>query len=208
MRTIRKLALATVTAALLMALGAVIASANRVSITEQRFTAKWTELIFENLGITVAKCPVTLEGTFHSTTISKVTGSLIGYITRGTVGTCQTGSATLLQETLPWHVRYNGFTGSLPRFSGIRLLLINASFRVINTSLGINCLARTTATSPAGGIANVTYATPEELIGKVRTLTADNSFSIPCGSLSGRFRGTANVFRGNTTEQTILVTLI
>jgi hypothetical protein len=49
-----------------------------------------------------ARCPLTLEGSFHARTIAKVAYALNGYITRAAVGvpaSCTGSEATILQET-------------------------------------------------------------------------------------------------------------
>lgn len=98
----------------------------------------------------ITNCQVTLEGSLHSRTIAKVDQELIGYITRAELGPCSSGAATILRETLPWHVRYNGFTGELPNITSMRILVVNSSFRVREPS-GVTCLARSSATEPALG---------------------------------------------------------
>ena len=50
---------------------------------------------------------------------SKGVGSLIGYITQAILRPCATGTASILRETLPWHVRYAGFSGSLPNITSL-----------------------------------------------------------------------------------------
>jgi len=205
MRTRSKLVLAGLTAGLLMALAVSSASANRLSLTNTSFRAVWSSLrFFGEGGITgEARCPVTLEGTFHSATIVKSIGALIGYVTRATSGSgaaCAHGSSTILQETLPWHVTYEGFSGTLPRISRIRLLLIGASFRV-EPGFG-NCKYGHPTENAAGEI-NLTN-------GEATSLTADpvirlrgfGEFGCPP---EGGFEGTTSslTLLGNTSRITI-----
>ncbi|HEX7291074.1 MAG TPA: hypothetical protein VF250_08115 [Conexibacter sp.] len=132
-------------------LGALVssASARNLSISNQQLRANFREVRFSGLfGTTV--CQVTVEGSLHSRTIAKVVGSLIGYITTVRLGPCSTGTATVLSETLPWHVRYRGFSGTLPNITRIETDVINAAFRV-RTPEGFNCLSRSTPEQPSRG---------------------------------------------------------
>jgi len=155
MHTRSKLALAGLAATLLMAFAVNSASANHLSVSSQNFRLVWTALTFfgEGTGSTenTIICPVTLEGSFHSSTLAKVIGALIGHVTRATVvGTsCTGGRATILQETLPWHVTYEGFSGTLPRITAVRLLLRNtASFSKQTVASARRAYTRKTALAP------------------------------------------------------------
>src|ERR1700751_1578741 len=111
-----RLVLAAVLAASLFGIVVGSASANRLSINETRFRITWARLTFnEETAEARDICPVTMEGSFHSGTIRKVVGALIGHITRAGAGVCTGGGLTILRETLPWHVTYEGFFGTLPR---------------------------------------------------------------------------------------------
>jgi hypothetical protein len=140
MRTRSKLTLAVLTATLVLGLAVGSAAANRLSVSNRLFRATWLELKIVDDPITVG-CPVTLEGSFHSTTIRKVEGALIGAVTRAIVNgaepPCRGGRATLLQESLPWHVTYDDFEGVLPRIEQILLLLRRYEYRIETTILGI-----------------------------------------------------------------------
>jgi hypothetical protein len=145
---------------LLAALGATVllsalvstASARSFSTTSQGLRSTFREVRFR-LPFFTTSCQVTLEGTLHSRTIAKVAGALIGYITRAELGPCSAGTATILRETLPWHVRYLGFTGTLPTITSLRTNVIDASFR-IREPFSITCLARSTAAQPSVGTFN------------------------------------------------------
>jgi hypothetical protein len=211
MRSRSKLLLTALTAALVMAATVGTASARNLELAEaedQRFTATWTPLEFTALGGFIrVRCNVTLRGSFHYRTFAK-TRSLVGYVTSAALTrTCTGGEAFILNGTerlpngttpatsLPWHVLYDSFTGTLPRITGVRLALVGASFLLI--ALGNECLYRSTSTEPAFGIVNVTTAT-----GVAASLTADNNSSIPlnvtlAGSCpaSGRFAGTTRELR-------------
>ena len=147
------------------------ATARNLSINNQNLRASWREARFSGaFGNTV--CPLTIEGSFHTRTLAKVLGTLTGFVTRAIVGACSTGSATLLTETLPWHSRYQGFTGTLPRISTLTAHVIDVAMRVREPG-GIFCLSRSTATEPVIITANrevVTGAlTNAEIAGAIRT---------------------------------------
>lgn len=203
MRHTTKLVLAALVATILMSFAVGSASARRIETSEQGFLVRWTSLSFNAAGNRVS-CPVTLEGSFHSRTLSKVCGQLIGYVSTAQVGpasVCQAGSATVLTESLPWHILYVSFAGELPRIERIRIKLIGAAFRI---SAGIACLATTTHTNPAVGDINV------EASGGANTLTALREFSIPtnCPFVSGNFEGTGEVFTLITPQRRIFVRLV
>jgi hypothetical protein len=149
MRKYTKLALLSITAMLLMAVAVSSASAGRLSTSNQNIRVTWRRLEFRAGESALARCAVTLEGSFHSRTITKTTNALLGYVTRAIVGPCSAGAATVLTATLPWHITYQSFAGTLPNITRVRILLVNASFLI--EQFGFRCLARTTAASPASG---------------------------------------------------------
>ncbi len=194
-------------AALTLSAALSTAQARRIETSEQHFLAIWEEaekLTFE--AIANIECKVTLEGSFHSRTISKVCGQLIGYVTNAQVARpCVGGNGWALNgverlkngmttsQTLPWHIRYASFRGTLPRISGIRTQLVGAQFLIEGAGLG-ECLATTTAAKPAFGIIEV-----NETTGAVEGLRADESVTIPSITLAGlcpegRFIRRARVF--------------
>lgn len=136
-----------IASALILALCVAHASANRLSISERSFRIRWTALRLIAGGNTTT-CAVTLEGSFHSATMRKIERLLAGHITRASIASCSGGSATILRETLPWHVQYAGFTGRLPAISTIKLLIIGWS-QQFQPSGNLACLARTTEARPA-----------------------------------------------------------
>jgi hypothetical protein len=139
--------IAVVSAAILLAALVSTASARSFSSTSQTLRSTFSRVIFE-LPFGSTPCQVTLEGSLHSRTIAKVVGSLIGYITRAELGPCSSGSYTILRETLPWHLQYRGFTGTLPNISSISASIIGWSWRVREPGF-VTCLWRSTATEPA-----------------------------------------------------------
>jgi hypothetical protein len=213
MRKRSKVLFTGLTAALLLALAVGTASANRLSVSAQDWEARFVSLEFIAGGSTI-RCPVTLQGSFHSRTIVKTAHALIGHVSRASVigsagtGACTGGTATVLTATLPWHVTYEFFTGTLPNITGIGLLLIGASFQV-QPRESLTCLARTTTTDPALGTVGVSG-------GRATELTADPSAEIPLtgsGGLcvfggEGHFGGTSRPLTRLNSTASISVTLI
>jgi hypothetical protein len=178
------------------------ASARRLELpaNERGFRLAWSVLEFTSAAGTV-RCPVTLEGSYHSRTISKVVGSLIGFVTRASIAACTGGTNRLLSETLPWHVRYRGFVGSLPAIDSVAHSIVGMAFNM--TVGGLGCLVTTTATNPAQVVSTLVEAEEGEPVegGLVfSTARASEEVVIPLrgGFLceiggSGSLRGTANV---------------
>jgi hypothetical protein len=130
MRTRSKLILAGLGATLLMGFAVSTAAARNFSVSSQNFRGTFNNLRFEAIGITDT-CRVTIEGSLHTRTIAKVAGSLIGYITRVTIGQCSQGT-TVLTATLPWHISYEGFSGRLPAITLLILRAAETRFRIAN----------------------------------------------------------------------------
>jgi hypothetical protein len=210
MRISTRLIFGGLAAALLLSLAVSTAVARRIQVNEQKFYVKWTNLQFgePTFGVEPVKCPVTLLGSFHSRTISKVLGQLIGYVNHAVVGrpeACTGGEATILSEHLPWHVRYDSFAGTLPAITRVRLQLVGTAFRIHITEINTNCLYTTTETQPAKGDATV------EAGGAVTGLTALREFRIrktEGGFLcpgEGEFHNTGSVVAGSENSTTRLV---
>jgi hypothetical protein len=167
-------ALPTLAAALAMAICVSATSSARVfSLSNANFRAVWTALEFLGAPFGAMRCRVTMEGSFHSRTISKVEKALIGHITRASVAgaNCTGGRATIHQESLPWHVTYSGFTGRLPSITSIRLLFSGARLQ-IEEGFGL-CTVTTEANHQARA---------EMLInanGEPESLRPDGSMGIP-----------------------------
>ena len=175
------------------------ASANRLSVTRQTFAAQWSSLSIDGAGSDI-ECTVFIGATFHSRTISKVRGSLIGHIIDAPQPTsCLGGSATMLQETLPWHVSYEGFTGTLPTISGIVFLLVGVRIRVDPNGIQPPCLAETTTMN------NLSATAIRDADGDIGGLRADETDRIPllgdfgCNTFTAAFSGTAAVGAGRFT---------
>jgi hypothetical protein len=211
MRARSKLCLAGLTASLLMSLAVSSASANRISITNPRYRTAWSSLRFlDGGGVSRLTCQVTIEGSFHSATIRKIRGALAGFMTTARVHdpSCTGGGATILNESLPWHITFDSFTGTLPSLSGIVFLAHDLAFRIDPGRLGLACLYSADATHRARGTVNVTQPG-----GGANTSTADTTIRLLRQSGSGLcpteggFEGIGQVFlQGNTSR--ISVTLI
>lgn len=168
-------------AAMLMALAVDSASARNLSVNEQSIRAVWTPITFA-AGGNSARCNLTLEGSFHYRTLVKRESALAGFITRAIITTCTGASATVLTATLPWHLTYNGFTGTLPNITTLRLNIIGVSFNV-RPEGSVACLARSTAANPARAIATLGVG------GSVTGLRADETAQIPLEGFFCSFAG-------------------
>lgn len=212
MRTRSKILLAGLGAAVVLSMALTSASANRLSVTNKNFRLLWSSLELHSAA-GVLLCPVTMEGSFHSQTIRKVVGALIGYVSRASVrgqqctGVEEPGTATIAQESLPWHLRYRGFSGTLPRITLLFVGLINAKFQV--NQGGFTCTAQTSTANPGVGAVHV-----EPTTGALSSLDPDESAQIPLrGSFfceiggNGTFSGRATV-RLLGTNQLIFIRLI
>lgn len=190
MRKGNKFLLIVLTAALVLAAIAGTANARRLTTTSQTFRIVWpteAKLTFGG-SLLLVSCAVTLEGTFHSRTISKVSGQLIGFVTRAQLARPCVGSgeAWILNgieriggvttpNTLPWHVRYDSFKGTLPRITGVRIQLIG--FGLLIELVGESCLYASTTVAPAFVIAERNATT-----GEIAGIRYDESVEIPKSS--------------------------
>lgn len=172
-----RLLLAGLGAALVLASAVGIAAARNLSLSNQTFRQTWAPLTMSVTGpfegTRTIRCNATIEGSFHTRSIAKVVGTLIGYITSerfahpctgGEVwsanGTEVMGGSTV-ESTLPWHIRYDGFTGTLPSITTIRVrAVLHIWYRLVE---GQRCLymgaARSSLTREAGGA--ITTFAPE-----------------------------------------------
>jgi hypothetical protein len=156
-----RIRLAIAAIASIAALAAMVgaAAARRFEVSEQQFRATFEQFGYNGGGVNVL-CRVTLSGSFHSRTISKVCGQLIGYITQASLARpCIQGEAWVLNgverlsdgttssNTLPWHVRYMSFTGTLPSITRIQVAVVGYAF--LEICIGSSCLFKSTAERPA-----------------------------------------------------------
>ena len=131
MRISTKLTLTALLAALLLASAVGAASARNLSSSTQNIRATWSTLEFA--AITVARCQVTLEGSFHARTIAKVARTLIGTITRFLVKEESCVNGRVHPKNLPWHLTYESFTGTLPNLTNVVFLMSRFLFEHIAT---------------------------------------------------------------------------
>jgi hypothetical protein len=164
MRTSAKLGLTGLLAAMVLAAALSTASARNLEVSAQGILTSWINLEFQSIAATV-RCPVTLDGSFHSRTIPKTVNLLIGAITEVRIKreSCTNGSASINNATLPWHILYRGFTGNLPAITSVRIAM--ARYRFTVTVLGIPCTYGTATDSTTGSAAlnaagEVTELTP------------------------------------------------
>ena len=155
------------------------ASANHLSSSTQSYSSRWTSAEFIG-GFGTVHCSLTVEGTLHTKTSTKTAGALMGFVTRASLGPCATGSATILQASLPWHVRYASFEGTLPRITSISTNAVGVAWQIREPTFGITCLTLSTAASPVTGQWNLTS-------GSVTSVGLGGS--IPCGSFTGSLGG-------------------
>ncbi len=142
-----KLILACLATAAVLSLAAGSADARNFRISIRNIRSTWTALRFVAAGNTVT-CHVTLEGSFVESTAGKTIRILLARFTRATLNTCTGGSATVLSATLPWHLRYHAFIGTLPFILIIQTEVIGLSFSV-KPEGSLTCLAATEESHPA-----------------------------------------------------------
>jgi hypothetical protein len=212
MRTRTKLLLAGLTAALAFGAFLSTSSANRLAFSGRTWRATFNKIQF--IGFATVECHVTIEGSFHSRTISKVLEALVGYVSRLTVDEtkCTGGSVRALTETLPWRISYGGFEGTLPIITGIDIRVIGAAFLVQVAGIApATCLYTSSTASPMKSIMNRNTAT-----GVAESLRIDESAGIPftsgtssfaCGN-SGRRSATSNSLTEGATATKLTVTLV
>jgi hypothetical protein len=200
MRQRTRIIVGGLTVAIALAAAVNTATARRIEVSEQHFLVLFRELTFEAAGNQLV-CSVNIEGSFHSRTISKVSGQLIGYITEAIVNghPCIRNNLWLLNgienpqnagavQTLPWHILYLNFRGELPRITEIELKLIGVALRF--EILGILCLYKTTPTKWMEGQIRVEA-------GRVTHLVVNEERRIPLlESQSGAFCPAEFIMRG------------
>jgi hypothetical protein len=214
MRSRSKHAVAAVAATLLLSVAVSSASANRISASNGKFRVTWAALRLGNESIEVV-CPVTLEGSFHSATIRKVTGALIGAITRAIIPgepPCTGGRVTALQESLPYHLTYQGFSGTLPNITNVEFLYRRYAFLIEVTVSGMRatCLYKDRGRVEENLVATISRNT---VTGEMTTLTPSPERHVGLFSggflcpVFGSYSGAGQTFLLGTTTR-ISVTLI
>lgn len=163
-----KFILAVLCGSMVVLAAAGTASARNLSISNSSVRMTWARLEFRAERFT-SRCEVTLEGSFHSRTIPKVRETLIGLITRADVTSCEGGRVTFLAGTLPWHMRYRSFSGTLPAFTGVAINKVGMAW-LMEPMPGISCLYRATEGQPA--LSEASVAVRGEVLGISESVTA------------------------------------
>jgi hypothetical protein len=211
MQTRSTFSVVALAAVMVMALTVSLASARRFGLSNQTFRAIWTLLRFEIEGTATIECPVTLEGSFHSRTLSKVSGQLVGYVTRafvrgGLTECLNTGNVRANTETLPWHIQYNSFIGTLPSISEINFEIIGADVNVDPSSIFLpNCRIRSEQAHPAQILLIIT--------GDVKIVRPDPVRKIPLPGVcefggEANLRGTGETFVQGSTTTRVAIRLV
>lgn len=200
MRIHTRVLMAGLAVTMLMAFAVTAASAGRLSSSNQLIRSTYRRLTFAVSGLPSDTCQVTLEGSLHTRTITKSAGTLLGLITRVTTAACSLPTTIL---NLPWHVRYNSFSGTLPNITLLTVTVSRASFGAGIFTIG--CLGepeiegnfvRNTATGAITAVRVVTRAGFP-----VRSYPSNNCPEEARGTFSGE-EGTLEVL-GSTTRITI-----
>lgn len=201
MRTHARCLIAALLSALLLALAVGAAAASRLSTTGTGFKVTYSPISFVPSFGSTGRCPVTLEGSFHSRTTTKTSGTLAGFITRASMGTCESGRARWNTETLPWHVQYVSFEGTLPNITGITHSAVRPSWDVEGEVFGVRVKCRFTTPRQA-------VISTRESRGVIvsQSLGTESTDSETEGCPSGRLSGTGSV--RTVTGGTIAVSLI
>lgn len=222
MRMSVKLGLTALAASLLLAAAVGSASARNLSTSNQNIRATWSSLEFNAAEFVIIRCPVTLEGSFHTRTIAKVRGALIGAVTRADLNQsrCTNGSGapfngseryngTTSPQTLPWHMTYEGFRGILPNITSLEILLQRFRFGLRDSSsLCTGQYGRAedniSAAATRGATGAITTLTPIEGANRASLIRQDGGLFCPG---TGSLQGPGQTFLlGNTTR--ISITLI
>jgi hypothetical protein len=151
--------LAALAATALFASLAASAAARNFSLTNRNIRVVWEASrpleFISNAG--TVRCRVTIEGSFHCATVSKVVEALIGYISRATAAqeTCvdsggNSNSIEVVQSSLPWHIRYASFSGTLPRIR-VTDRLVGVTINLLNVPVIGTCRYSGSGRSILGG---------------------------------------------------------
>ncbi len=171
MRTRTRLGIAASLIALLLALSSMAASANRLSISSVRDRATWASFELTTSGFGTFKCEVIPMITFHRGTFTKTAGALVGTVLEVMIRNCTTAQIVAIGESLPWHVVFVNFTGTLPNITSVKFEIVGMGLEF--ESSGTRCRLRTTTERPANVIFNV------ETGGRLSGIRLDETAAIP-----------------------------
>jgi hypothetical protein len=175
MRSTSRLFAVALGAALLLGHASTVATAGRLSTSTTTLRVAWGPIFAHRFGTVICE-GLTLSGSFHSRTLAKVRGTLIGNVSAATARPVPctaggSGSASLLTERLPWHVAYDSFTGTLPNISGVKLQILGFAVGIRINLIG-TCLYRSEGLNPLIVIAELER-------GATRTWRADEATELP-----------------------------
>ncbi len=167
-----------------LALAGGSAFANEFHSSSTTFRIVWTPFI-SRIGINTIECNLTFEGVLHAREFEKFADQLIGQITRARAtrpcggansmwvlnGTEELGGGQTAPDSLPWHVTYKYFDGTLPTITRIAVAMVGVSFLYEFGS--IRCLYRSTVAAPFVGIFELNAD------GTILGFRADESIALP-----------------------------
>lgn len=206
MHTRPKCVLAMVVAATALLLAAGSAGARILEVSNPSFRWVMRNFTLRGGGLTIV-CPVTMEGSFHSRTIAKTAGLLVGHVTRAEFQSpCEGTNVRALSGTLPWHLQYDSFTGTLPNIETVYFRIVGMAFSI--EIFGQSCLYQSLETRALriGG-----RLSPERV---VTTVFVDERFLLPrfSGSISCpseiTISGSGTMTLLGSSTQTITISLI
>ena len=169
-----KLLLAALTAMLVLALGASVATALRsLAVTggERAITATVRQLVFTS-GFVNERCDVTLGGRVKATAAKNSGVAVVGEITEGRTANCTnnlgitpTSATPLVEARNPWRVLYRSIAGTLPAITEVGLTLENSQF-LIRVGAETSCLYKGNVVTRTAGRAGRAELTVETMIGE------------------------------------------
>lgn len=182
-------------------LGALVGGANAriLSSSSQTWRATFRTVTFNGVFGNI-RCSLSLEGSFNARTIGKTAVSILyGHVNSANLGPCATGTATILRATLPWHVGFYRYFGTLPNVTVIGLIIRTFSIRIREPFA--TCLATSSNESPA--VLNLN----RELGGAVATAELGGTIPTSCGA-TGSFESSRDPFTVSGSATRITITLI
>jgi hypothetical protein len=161
MRTPIRIIIGGLIAAFALAAAVGVAEARRLAWSENHFLEHYRAYTFSGGGNQIV-CDLSLEGSYHSRTFEKINRQLIGYISEARIKRPCSGGEAWVQstqergageaESLPWHILYERFIGTLPNITGIEETIDDLLVLVVLA--GVRCVYRSSTTSPGKGIVN------------------------------------------------------
>lgn len=163
------------------------AVARQLELSERDLRATFPRWEISN-AFGTAKCELTLEMTMHERRITKTAELLIGFVTRAAITACAMGTANLQIETLPWHIRYESFTGTLPNITRLNTRVIGMAWNIREPIFGVMCLIRTSAGEPA----RLIFSREAGSVLTEATLGGEIASGPECMGIRTRIAGTTN----------------